>query len=44
MNEINKQVSRAKRRLITGRFFRVLTWSMFAGLLLAAIGMVIPKI
>jgi hypothetical protein len=44
MNEINKQVSRAKRRLITGRFFRVLTWSMFAGLLLAAVGMTIPKI
>ena len=44
MNEINKQVARAKRRLMTGQFFRVLTWSMFAGLLLATIGMLIPKI
>lgn len=44
MNEINKQVRRAKRRLVTGQFFRVLTWSLFAGLLLAAIGMLIPKI
>ena len=44
MNEINQQVKRAKRRLVVGRFFRVLTWSLFAGLLLAAIGMLIPKI
>ena len=44
MNEINKQVRLAKRRLVLGQFCRVLTWSLFAGLLLAAIGMLIPKI
>ena len=44
MNEINIQVARAKRRLMIGRFFQILAWSMFAGLLLAAIGMLIPKI
>ncbi len=44
MNEINKQVARARRRMITGTFFNILTWSAFAGLLLAVIGMAIPKI
>ncbi len=44
MNEINKQISKAKRRLMMGQFFRILTWSLFAGLLLSAIGMLIPKI
>ena len=44
MNEISKQVARARRRLLIGRFFRVLCWSAFAGLLVAAIGMAIPKI
>ena len=44
MNEINKQVSRARRRLILGRFFSVLTWAVFASLLLAVVGLAIPKI
>ena len=44
MNEINRQVARARRRMITGRFFHVLTWVVFAGLLLAVVGMAIPKI
>ena len=44
VNTINKQVARAQRRLMTGKFFRILVWSAFAGLCLAAIGMAIPKI
>ncbi|MFK7766572.1 MAG: hypothetical protein AB8B55_05075 [Mariniblastus sp.] len=44
MNEINKQVSRARRRVNTGKFFSILTWAAFAGLLLAVVGMAIPKI
>lgn len=44
MNEINKQVARARRRLMTVKFFSILTWSVFAGLLLAVVGMAIPKI
>ena len=44
MNEINKQVARARRRMMIGKFFNILAWAAFAGLLLAVIGMAIPKI
>lgn len=44
MNEINQQVNRARRRVATGKFFTMLTWAVFAGLLVAVIGMAIPKI
>lgn len=44
MNTINKQVAQARRRMMTGRFFNILTWAAFAGLCLAVIGMAIPKI
>lgn len=44
MNEINRQVARARRRLVTATFFSILTWAVFSGLLLAVIGMLIPKI
>ena len=44
MNEINRQVTRARRRIFIGRFFHVLCWSLFAGLFVAAIGLTIPKI
>jgi hypothetical protein len=44
MNTIEKQVTRARRRLMTGKFFSILVWAAFAGLCLAAIGMAIPKI
>lgn len=44
MNEINRQVSRAQKRLIVGKFFRVFCWSLFAGLFATAIGLTIPKI
>ena len=44
MNEISRQVSRARRRIVAGQFFRILNWALFTGLFLAAIGMLIPKI
>ena len=44
MNEINQQVRRARRRVVTGRFFNMLTLAAFCGLLVAVIGMAIPKI
>ena len=44
MNEINKQVARARRQLIAGKFFNILTLAVFGGLLLAVIGIAIPKI
>ncbi len=43
MNEINRQVHLARRRIIVGKFFRILGWSLFAGLLVAAIGLALPK-
>ncbi len=44
MNEINQQVNRARRRVMTGKFFNMLTLAAFCGLVVAAIGMAIPKI
>ena len=44
MNDINRQVQRARRRIIVGKFFRILGWSLFTGLLVAAVGLAIPKI
>jgi hypothetical protein len=44
MNEINRQVDKARRRIIVGKFFRNLCWALFAGLVVAAIGLAIPKI
>ncbi len=44
MNQIIKQVSRAQRRMLIGRFFRIFCWAFFGGLLLAVIGLAIPKI
>jgi len=44
VNEINRQVSRAKQRIFVGNFFRILTWGLFAGLFVAAIGVTLPKI
>lgn len=44
MNEINQQVRRARRRVVTGKFFNMLTLAAFSGLLVAVIGMAIPKI
>ena len=44
MNEINKAVSTAQRRLAIGQFFSILTWAAFISLLGAVIGIAIPKI
>ena len=44
MKEINKAVSIAQRRLVIGQFFSILTWAAFISLLIAAIGVAIPKI
>lgn len=44
MNEINKQVSRARRRMITGKFFSILVWAVFISLVIALVGIAIPKI
>ena len=44
MQEINKAVSIAQRRLAIGQLFSILTWAAFISLLIAAIGIAIPKI
>ncbi len=44
MNQINQQVARARRRVVTGKFFSMLSWAAFVGLLIAVVGLAIPKI
>ena len=44
MNELNKAVSIARRRMAVGHFFSILTWAAFVSLLIAAVGVAIPKI
>ena len=44
MEEIKRQVGRAQRRLVLEQFLRVCGWSLFASLLIAAIGLAIPRI
>jgi hypothetical protein len=44
MEEITRQVGRAQRRLVLEQFFTVFGWSLFATLLLAAVGLAIPRI
>src|SRR5262245_13533736 len=44
MEEIKRQVGRAQRRLVFEQFFRVFGWSLFTSLLLAAIGLAIPRL
>src|SRR5947208_8500936 len=44
MEEIKRQVSRAQRRLVLQQFLRVFGWSLFTSLLLAAIGLAVPRI
>jgi hypothetical protein len=44
MEEIKRQVGRAQRRLVMQQFWRVFGWSLFVTLLLAAIGLAIPRI
>src|SRR5688500_5123025 len=44
MEEIKRQVGRAHRRLVFQQFLRVVGWSLFATLLIAAIGLAVPRI
>jgi uncharacterized membrane protein (DUF485 family) len=44
MNEINRQVRQARRRLNFHRFMHVFGWALFIGLMVAVIGLAIPKI
>lgn len=44
MEEIKRQVGRAQRRLIGQQFLAIVVWSLFATLLIAAIGLAVPKI
>ena len=44
MEEIKRQVGRAHRRLVFQQFLRVMGWSLFATLLIAVIGLAVPRI
>jgi hypothetical protein len=44
MEEIKRQVKRAHRRMVLEQFLWVAGWSLFATLLVAAIGLAIPRI
>ena len=44
MNDINRQVTKARRRLNFYSFVHVLSWALFAGLIVAVIGLLVPKI
>ncbi|MCI0357585.1 MAG: hypothetical protein L0211_03755 [Planctomycetaceae bacterium] len=44
MDEIKRQVGRAHRRLVFQQFLYVVGWSLFATLLIAAIGLAVPRI
>lgn len=44
MDEIKRQVGRAQRRLVVQQFLTVIGWSLFATLLLAAVGLAIPRL
>jgi len=44
MDEIKRQVGRAHRRLVFQQFLFVVGWSLFATLLIAAIGLAVPRI
>jgi len=44
MEEIRRQVARARRRLILQQFLGILPWSLLTALVIAAIGLALPKI
>jgi hypothetical protein len=44
MDEITRQVGRAHRRLVFQQFLFVVGWSLFATLLIATIGLAVPRI
>ena len=44
MNDVSKQATRARRRLNFFSFMHVLSWALFAGLIVAVIGLLVPKV
>ncbi|MFO0870668.1 MAG: hypothetical protein U0935_17200 [Pirellulales bacterium] len=44
MNDIERQVARARRRLNVEQFVRIVPWTMFAAFLLTCLGLAVPKI
>ena len=44
MEEINKKITVARRRLMLNLFLKIGAWAVFAGLLVIAIGIAVPKI
>ena len=44
MNDVNRQVTKARRRLNFHSFVHLLSWALFAGLFIAVVGLLIPKI
>ena len=44
MDKIKHQVAVAHHRMITQQFLGIIAWSLFATLLIAAVGLAIPKI
>lgn len=44
MDQIRRQVAQARRRLILQQFMRVFPWCLFVAMLVAAIGLAVPKI
>ena len=44
MNDLHLQVKKARRRLILQQFMSVVFWCLLIGLVVAAIGVAIPKI
>jgi hypothetical protein len=44
MEEIKRQVWRARRRMILQQFLGIVVWSLFASLMVALIGLAVPKI
>lgn len=44
MEEIRKQVRRARRRMVLEQFLSIVTWALFVTLLVAVVGLAIPKL
>jgi len=44
MEEIKRQVKRARRRMVLQQFLTIVGWALFASLLVGAVGLAIPKI
>lgn len=44
MEEINKKIAAARRRLVINQFLKIAAWALFFGLTVMAIGIAVPKI